>query len=179
LPPVFAAEAHVDRDDAARQTGMARPEEDDLGPIGDLRRHRVELLGEPCLGGPEVEAGQRVERLAQGSSLRGHQHRQLVENPLDLGLLGELCLPPGVAQLDRDDRFHEERLATAGSVVDDALHAAARVRLDGDHVAPATERDDGLLQGPRQLAGMDELVQPGPKPVVGDPDRPAEAAQAR
>ena len=118
---VAVAEADVDRDDAAAETGMAGAQQDDLGAIGGLRPDPVHLRGELGLGGPEVEPGERAERLAEWLGVRGDQRRQLVEDPLDLLLLGGLRLPPGVAELDGDHRLDEQRLAAARGVVDDAL----------------------------------------------------------
>ena len=83
-------------------------------------RIAVHLLGEAGPGRPEVEAGQRVERLAQRRGLGRHERRELVEDALLLGLDLELRLAPGVAQLDRDERLDEQRLAAARLVVDDA-----------------------------------------------------------
>ena len=64
---VAVAEAEVDRDDAARQARVARRQQHDLGPVGRLGPDAVELGGEVRLGRPEVELGQRLERLAAGA----------------------------------------------------------------------------------------------------------------
>ena len=101
--------------------GWRALEQDDLGPIGRLGADAVHLGGELRLGRPEVEAGERVERLAERLGVRGDERRQLVEDPLDLLLLGDLRLAPGVAELDGDERLDEQRLAAARRVVDDAL----------------------------------------------------------
>ena len=61
----------------------------------------------------------------------------------------------------------------------DALDLAARVGPDRDHVAAAAQRDDRLLQRPRQLTGVDELLQPAAQPLVGDPDGTPQASQPR
>ena len=134
--------------------------------------------GEGRLGGPEVEPGERVERLAQGRPVRGHERRQLVEDPRDLLGLGDLRLAPGVAELDHDERLDEQRLAAARRVVDDALDPRAGLGLDRHDVAAVAERDDRLLERAAELRA-DERVQASPQPVVGDADRRAQAAETR
>ena len=174
---VVAAEPNVDRHHVTGQAGVARAEQDDLRPFGDVGRNGIHLLGEMGLGGPEIEARECFERLPQRPDLAGDHHRQLVEDPLDLGLLRHLGLAPGVAQLNGHDRLHEQRLAAAGRIVDDALHLAAGIGADRDHVSAAAQRDDGLLQRTGQLTRMHELVQARAKPFVGDLHRPAKSAE--
>ena len=111
--------------------GMARAEQDDLGALGGLGADAVQLGGELRLGRPEVEAGERTERLPERLAVRRDERRQLVEDPLDLLLLGGLGLAPGVAELDGDQRLDEQRLAAAGRVVDDALDPARASALTG------------------------------------------------
>ena len=98
---VAVAEADVDRDDAAGQARMARRQQDDLGPLGRLGPDAVHLRGQLRLGGPEVEPGERVERLAQRLGVGGDERRQLVEDARDLLRLGDLRLAPGVARARR------------------------------------------------------------------------------
>ena len=100
---------------------MAGRQQDDLGSIGGLRPGPVHVGRQRRLGGPEVEPRERVERLAQGLGVGGHQGRQLVEDARDLLGLGDLRLAPGVPELDRHERLDEQRLAAARRVVDDAL----------------------------------------------------------
>ena len=188
LPPVFGpghdergvavAEADVDRDHATAEAGMAGAQQDDLGAVGGLRPDPVHLGGELRLGRPEVEPGERVERVAERFRVGGDQRRELVEDPLDLLLLGRLRLPPRIAELDGDHRLHEQRLAAARGVVDDPLDAAAGLRLDRDHVAAVAERDDRLLERAAQLRA-DERVEPPPETVVGDADGGAQATETR
>ena len=109
--------------DGGRRAGRPRAASTVSGRTG------VHLGGQRRLGRPEVEAGQRVERLAQRRPRwRADEGRQLVEDPLDLGPLGDLRLAPGVAQLDRHERLDEQGLAAARGVVDDALDPAAAPR---------------------------------------------------
>ncbi len=124
---------------------MTGPEEDHLGSVGRLGPHPVELSRQLGLGGPEVEAGEGRQRLAEFRGVGGNERRQLVEDPLDLGLGRELRFPPGIAELDGNERLDEERLAAAGRVVDDALDLRAGLRLDWHHVAAVAERDDRVL----------------------------------
>ena len=158
---------------------MARPEHHDHGPIRDLRGRGIHLFRQACLRRPEIEPSERVERLSQLRRLAGDKGRKIVEDPLHFRQLGQLCLAPGVAELDCHDRLHEERLAAAGGVVDDPLDAAPSVGADRNHVSPAAQSDERLLQRPRQFAGMDELVQSAAQPLVGHAYGPAQAAQPR
>ncbi len=125
---------------------MTGAKEDDLGPVDGLGPHGVQLAREDRLGRPEVEPGQRAERFAEERRVGRDEHRELVEDPLDLRLLGHLCLAPGVAQLHDDEGLDEQGLAAAGGVVDDALDPRAGVGLDRHHVAAVAERDDRLLE---------------------------------
>ena len=68
------------------------------------------------------------------------------EDSLGLLALGPRRLRLAVAELDDLERLDEERLARAGGVVDDALHAAPRARLQREHRPPAALRDEVLLQ---------------------------------
>ena len=106
---VAVAEPDVDRDDRAGQARMAGRQQDRLGPLGGLGPAGAHLARERRLGRPEVELRQRPERLAQGIGVGGHERGQLVEDARDLLGLGDLCLAPGVAQLDRDERLDEQR----------------------------------------------------------------------
>ncbi len=61
---VAVAEADVDRHHAPGEARVAGRQEHHLGSFGRLRAGRLHLGGQRRLGGPEVEPGQRVERLA-------------------------------------------------------------------------------------------------------------------
>ena len=155
---VAVAEPDVDRDHAAGQARMAGAQEARLRARRPSRRGSASIsVGQARLGGPEVEAGERVQRLAQGLGLAADERRQLVEDPLDLRRFGHLGLAPGIAQLDGNQRLDEQRLAAAGGVVDDALHAAPGVRPDRHHVAAVAQRDDRFLEraapAPRLTSG--------------------------
>ena len=65
---------------------------------------------------------------------------------MDLLLLLQLQLAPGVVQLHDRQRLDEERGAGGGHVVDDAPDAALEVGLERDHVAPLALRDQRFLQ---------------------------------
>ena len=175
---VAVAEPDVDRDDRAGQARMAGRQQDRLGPLGGLGPTGAHLARERRLGRPEVELRQRPERLAQGIGVGGHERGQLVEDARDLLGLGDLCLAPGVAQLDRDERLDEQRRAAPRGVVDDALDPRAGLGLDRHDVAAVAQRDDRLLEGVAQLRA-DERVEPAAQPVVGDADRRAQAPEAR
>ena len=175
---VVAAEADVDRDDAAGQARVAGGQELDLGTVRGLGPDGAHVAGQLGLRRPEVEPGQRVERLAQRRGVGGDERRQLVEDPGDLLVLRDLRFAPGVTQLDRDERLHEQRLAAPRRIVDDALDPAPRLGLDRDHVAPVAKRHDGLLERRAELRA-DQRVEPSPEPVVRHAHRRPEPAQPR
>ena len=118
---IAVAEPDVDRDDPAAQPRVPGRQEDRLGAVGRFRPAGPHLRGQRRLGRPQVEPGERVERLAQGLGVGRHEGGQLVEDARDFLGLGDLRLAPGVAQLDRDERLDEQRLAAARRIVDDAL----------------------------------------------------------
>ncbi len=155
---------------------MPRGKEHDLGSIHGGRTDRIELARELRLRDPEIEPRHGLERLAQWRRVRADERRQLVEDSGDLLLFGDLCLAPGVAQLDDDERLDEERLPAPRGVVDDALDPAACLGLDGHDVAAIAERDDRLLERRAELRAH-ERVEPASQPVVRDADRGPETAE--
>jgi hypothetical protein len=107
------ADPDVDGNDLPGQPGVARRQQGDLGSVRGLGTGSVHVGRERRLGCPEIESGQRLERLAERHGVRRDQRRELVEDALDLFLLGDLRLAPGVPELDGDERLDEQRLATA------------------------------------------------------------------
>ena len=91
----------------------------------------------------------------------------------------ELRLAPGVAQLDHDERLDEQRLAAARLVVDDALDPALGLGADGHDVAAVAQRDDRLLERAAELRAVDERLEAGPQPLVGDAHGAAQATERR
>ena len=127
--------------------GCRAPQQDDLGPVGDLRPGSASISSASRALADQKSNRARASSVSRsGGPLAGDHRRELVEDALDLRRLRQLGFAPGVAQLDGDQRLHEQRLAAARSVVDDALDAALGVRRDRDDVAAVAERDDGLLQ---------------------------------
>ena len=173
---VAVADADVDRDDATAQTGMSRGEQHDLGPVGGLGAGCVHLGREGSLGGPQVEARERVEGFAQPRPVDRDECREFVEDAGDLLPLSDLRLTPRVAELDGDERLDEQRLAAARGVVDDALDPRSRLRLDRDDVPPVAERDDRLLQRVAELRPH-ERVEAAAQAVVRHADRGPQAAE--
>ncbi len=174
---VAVADPDVDGDHLAREARVAGGQQDDLGTVGRLGARAVEVGGKGRLGGPQVEAGQRIERLAQGRRIGRDQRRELIEDPCDLLLFGDLGLAPGVPELDGDERLHEQGLAAARSVVDDALHPGTGLGLDRDDVAAVAQRHDRFLERVAQLRA-DQRVQPPPEAVVRHAHGRAQATQA-
>ena len=149
---------------------MAGREQLHVVAIDGLRSDRVELARETGAGHPEVECRQGGERVVEGIGLGIDETRKLVEDPLLLRLDGQLCLAPDVAQLDDDQRLDEQRLAAARLVMDDALHLAALVGADRDHVATVAQRDERFLKDTRHLAAVHQLLEPRPKALVSQAD---------
>ena len=180
LPPVFGpvttsarvpvAQPDVDRDDPTRQAGMARREQGHLRRARGLGARGAHLAGELGLGRPQVEPGKGAERLAQRPRVGPDERRQLVQDALDLLLLGDLGLAPCVAELHDHERLDEQGLPAARGVVDDALDATLRVCADGHDVAPVAKRDERLLERAAELR-RHERIQPAPQAVEGDPNR--------
>ena len=123
-----------------------------------------------------LASASRVSRRA--ARVGPDERRQLVEDPGDLVLLRQLGFAPCVPELDGDERLDEQRLAAARRVVDDALDPGARLGLDRHDVAAVAERHDRFLEGVPEL-GADEGIQAPPQPVVGHPDRGAQAPEPR
>ena len=176
---VAVAEADVDRDDAAGQAGMAGAEEDDLGPIGGLGPDRVHVGRERRLRRPEVEPGERVERLAE---LRRRSPRRAPtarrgsarSPPARPTCASRQALPSSTATSGSMNSV----CAAAGRVVDDALDPGPGLGLDRHDVAAVAERDDRLLERAAELRA-DERVEPAPEPVVRDADGRPQPAEAR
>ena len=130
---VAVAEPDVDRDDAP---GQAR---DGARRAGRPRARsavsaRIAVHARPASCALAAQKSNRASASSVSRSwlgVRGDERRQLVEDPLDLLLLGDLRLAPGVAELDGDERLDEQRLAAAGRVVDDALDPARASALTG------------------------------------------------
>src|SRR3972149_7829511 len=74
---------------------------------------------------------------------------EAAQDALDLPLLLDLQLAPGVGEVDDGEGLDEDGSAALGDVVDDAAHLAAKVGLDWHHVAAVAQGDDGLLGGER------------------------------
>ncbi len=91
---------------------------------------------------------------------------EAAEDALDLALLFHLGLAPGVAQLDDGQGLHEDGGAAGGDVVDDALHLAAHLGLDGDDVAAVAQGDYRLLDDAASVRRVDQLLELGLEAVV-------------
>ena len=88
----------------------------------------------------------------RAAALAADVSRELVEDPLLLGLCRQLGLSPGVGELDRDERLHEERLPAARLVVDDAPHSALGVGPHRHHVAAVAHASRGAPAGRREIS---------------------------
>ena len=168
---VAVAEADVDRDDPAGQPRVARRQQDRPRAGRRSRRRMPSISAASC-----ALAAQRSNRASASSVSRSGVRVGARRAPTarrgsapTSSALGDLRLAPGVAQLDRDERLDEQRLAAARRVVDDALDPRPGLGLDRHDVAAVAERDDRLLERAAELRA-DERVEPAAEPVVGDPD---------
>ncbi len=156
---------------------MPGRQQDDLGPIGGLGPDRVHLGGQGRPSGPQVEAREGVQGLAQGDRVGGHERRQLVEDARDLLLLGDLGLTQALPS----------STATSGSMnsvwpLPDAswtmpLTRARASALTGP-VAAVAQGDDRLLEVAAELR-PDQRIEAAAQSVVGHPDARAQATQPR
>ena len=149
---------------------MTGPEQDDLRPRRGLGPGGIEIGGQPRLGGPQVEPRQRPEGVAQRDGVGRHEGGQFVEDALDLVAFGGLRLAPGIAELDGNQRLHEQRLAATRRIMEDALDAAPGLGPDRHDVAAVAQRHDRFLEAARRRFGLDQGLEAPPQPVVGDPD---------
>ena len=175
---VAVAQPDVDRDDAAGEARVTGREQRHLGPIDGLGTHRAHLGRQGRLGGPQVEARQRVRGCRGGpwhwprrtpTARRGSgrpprrsatcaSRQALPSSTTTSGSMNSVCAAPG-------------------RVVDDALDPRPGLGLDRDHVAPVAQGDDRLLEGAPELR-PDERVEATAQAVVGDPDGGPEATRA-
>ena len=164
---VVAAEAHVDGHHRPAQAGVPRGEQGDRARRRRLpARIGIELIGEARPAEPEVEAGQGVQVGAQGLGVGADVGGELVEDPLLLRLGRQLRLAPRVGQLHRHERLDEEGLPAARLVVDDALDPALGIGPHRHHVAAVAQRDERLLQRPREVR-VDERLEPAAQSFMG------------
>ncbi len=103
----------IGRDDLPGQARVPGGQQDHLGVRRRFGPTATHLGRQRCLGTPQVEAGQRIERFQQRVRVGRHEGGQLIEDPGDLLGLGDLRLAPGVPELDRDERLDEQGLAAA------------------------------------------------------------------
>ena len=141
---VVAAEADVDGHDIApTDPGGAPTAAPPLAASRSSARAPSQLLGEPRLGRPEVElrpAPRASRRRASACVATSPESSSRMRSSSTCDR--ELCLAPGVAQLDRHERLDEQGLAASRLVVDDALDPGLGIGPDGHDVAAVAQRDD-------------------------------------
>ena len=144
--------------------------------VGELRR--AQLFGEYGLGEGQVDLRQRLDVDADGEGGPPDEGAEPLEDALDLALLVGLGLSPVVAEVDRRHWLDEDGRAARRDVVDDALHLAAGLDLDGNDVAAVAQGDDGLLDGRPQVGRDDKLLELGVEAVVDGAQVAADDARA-
>ena len=175
---VVVAEAHVDGHHLARSApGGGRT----AGPPRrgrGLRPDAVQLRREAGLGGPEVEPGERVERLAQvarrwpPTSADSSSRIRSSSACTAAAPRARRCPAP---RRRAARRTASGRCPTASWTM--PLTLRPRVGADRHDVAAVAERDDRLLERAAELRA-DQLVEAAAQPVVGDADAAPQAAQA-
>src|SRR2546430_2950574 len=95
---------------------------------------------------------------------------QLGQNASGLVLLLADRLDEVVVGLDDGLGFDEEGLATLRAVVDDAPHATARLRPDGEDVTPVADRDVPVSEEPLRVGILEGALELGgdPAPPLAD-----------
>ena len=173
----FAAERNIDRHSGVlRQQRMARAAQLQV-LVRQLRRDRVELVGELCLGKNEVEAHEHVKVARDVLPVRGALGRELGEDALDLRLFTCAQLPQLVVCLHGGHRLDEQRRAGGRHVVHEAGHGALVLRLDRHHVALGAHGDDRLLQRLGIARRGDDLLQRIVHARARGADQPADGRQ--
>ena len=147
------AEREVDRHRHGRvEQRVARSVEDDLVTY----RHERAPPGarERPAGNGEVDPSDGLDERDEPLGARAHGGRELAQDSCHLVALGALRFAKPVRVLDDGERLHEERLARAGAVVDDAGDAPARRRPEREHGPPRARGDEVVLQVLAQIAGL-------------------------
>ena len=156
------AEAHVDRDNVAAlgdEQRMARGHEVELPVAVEERPLAVEEVRQLGLREGEIDARERGHQRLELVAVLLDAARQLVEDPLHLGPLGQLGLAQRVVRFEDLQRLDEDGRPRRGLIVDDALHRAAHLRLHGHDIAAAAQRHDRLLERARELT-LEQPVEP-------------------
>ncbi len=145
---------------------MAGADQTQLLPIVERRHAGAQIPGQHGPRAEQIEFGrQRVALLDHGRDL-AHPPAEFAQDLDPLLALCRLHIGDGVVTLDRLHRLEEDRLARAGVPMDDALDVRTVAAVDRQHIAPFTERDEGLLgfrahtarQAGERLAGFDPRV---------------------
>ena len=173
----FAAERNIDRHSGVlRQQRMARAAQLQV-LVRQLRRDRVELVGELCLGKNEVEAHEHVKVARDVLPVRGALGRELSEDALDLRLFTCAQLPQLVVRLHGGHRLDEQRRAGGRHVVHEAGHGALVLGLDRHDIALGAHGDDRLLQRLGIARRGDDLLQRIVHARARGADQPADGRQ--
>ena len=161
-----------------RRAGGRRQPRLRLAVVGDAR-WRPWPRRQAGLGEGEVELGERVDRRRDGVGGASDAGAEAAQDALDLALLFDLELAPGVAQLDDRQGLEEDGGAAGRHVVDDAGDLAAHVGLDRDDVTAVAQGDDRLLGDLRGRSARRGCAGAGGQAVVGDADLAAEVGAGR
>ena len=119
------------------------------------------------LGHVQIQPGHDVQGQQQVLGGIADAGGELAQHPLHLALLRQPGLAPTVAHVHSGHRFHEDRRAAVGNVVDDAGDAGAHLRLDEQHHPPVALGDDGLLHHLGALEAPQVALHDFVEPVLG------------
>ena len=111
---------------------------------------------------------------------KGRNHRgQTGENPLDLDFFFKEEPLVLVAEFHHGGGFDKQRRSAAALVMHQSRHLRAIFRLDGQHVAPVSDRDNRFLQVFLRGLAFEHAVELLAHAFANDLDLPADAPQLR
>ena len=117
----------------------------DARRIHDRRRQRVHRLRDPNAREHEIEIGQHVEVGFRALAPRTDERRQVGEDARDLVLLLDTQRAQAVVDVERVERFDEQRVPGRRRIVHHARDRVAELRLHGNHEAPVADGHDRIL----------------------------------
>ena len=143
----------------------------------DRGREAVHLDGVARPGAQVIERDAHLPRSGQGVAPRAQQVGQLAQHAEHFALLLRLSGAQRVAELDDLGGLDEHGGSGRRLVVDDAAHAAAGGRADGDDVAAAPQRHGGVGRAVGRVEGAEQRLEPGDEALAYLPHVLARAGQ--
>ena len=152
---VLAADSDVDGDRLVLvEQRMAGAEQTDAAAAFEQhRRGRVHCKGQLRAGENEVQFGQRIVVLLDGTLVHRHLSGERGKDSFDFGLLAALKDLDLVVDLDDLLRLDKDGRAGGRGIVHESGNVAAVLGLDRDNEAAVSLGDDGFLKVLGALAG--------------------------